>query len=210
MQRAMLEESKPSLRQRALSARGAIAPIQRRLWNSLIQESALRFAPYLAATQVALYSSVETEVETRGILAHALASQKEVFFPRIDWNDSAWFFQVCAETDLRPGRFGICEPAGVVSLSLEAQESAANRVIFVPGLAFDHGGHRLGRGGGAYDRMLMALSGRSIFVGLAFELQILEWLPTDNWDQRVHYVITEKQIIDCGAAAPRNGDLIVS
>ena len=210
MQRAMLEESKPSLRQRALSARGAIAPIQRRLWNSLIQESALRFAPYLAATQVALYSSVETEVETREILAHALTSQKEVFFPRIDRNNSAWFFRVCAETDLRPGRFGICEPAGVVSLSLEAQGSAAKRVIFVPGLAFDHGGHRLGRGGGAYDRMLMALSGRAIFVGLAFGLQILERLPTDNWDQRVHYVITEKQIIDCGAAAPQKGDWIVS
>jgi 5-formyltetrahydrofolate cyclo-ligase len=56
----------------------------------------------------------------------------------------------------------------------------------------------------------MALSGRAIFVGLAFERQILERLPADNWDRRVHYVITEKQIIDCGAAVPRNGDLIVS
>ena len=78
------------------------------------------------------------------------------------------------------------------------------------GFLFDIGGHRLGRGGGAYDRMLTALKRQATFVGLAFELQILERLPTDEWDQQIHYLITEKRIIDCGTSVSSNRDLIVS
>jgi 5-formyltetrahydrofolate cyclo-ligase len=201
MSRAVLEESKPALRRRLLCARKSVPSIERRLWSGLVQDSALRFPPYLAATQVALYSPTDNEVETQAILAHALASKKAVYYPRIDPDSSAWFFQIGAETDLHPGRFGIDEPAGVYPLPLHGQQSAEHTVIFVPGLGFDIGGHRLGRGGGAYDRMLTALKRQAIFVGLAFELQIRERLPTDEWDQKIHYVITEKRIIDCGASA---------
>ena len=210
MQRAVLEESKLLLRRRLLAARKSVSSDQRRLWSGLIQASAVRFAPYLAATEVALYSPIDTEVDTRAILAHALASKKAVFFPRIGPDSSGWFFQVDAETDLRAGRFGINEPAGDLPLAVQAEDGAEHAVIFVPGLAFDFGGHRLGRGGGAYDRMLTALKRQAIFVGLAFELQIMERLPTDEWDQKIHYVMTEKRIIDCTASASCNRDLVVS
>jgi 5-formyltetrahydrofolate cyclo-ligase len=201
MQRAVLEESKPSLRRRLLSARKSVSPVQHRSWSGLIQESALRFAPYLAAAEVALYSPIDTEVDTKAILAHALTSKKAVFFPKIGPDNSGWFFQVKAETDLIPGRFGIAEPAAGLPLPLRDQERAQDTIMFIPGIAFDIGGHRLGRGGGAYDRMLTALKRRATFVGLAFEMQILEGLPTEEWDQRIHYVITEKRIIDCSASA---------
>jgi 5-formyltetrahydrofolate cyclo-ligase len=201
MQRAVLEESKPSLRRRLLSARKSVSPVQHRSWSGLIQESALRFAPYLAAAEVALYSPIDTEVDTKAILAHALTSKKAVFFPKIGPDNSGWFFQVEAETDLIPGRFGISEPAAGFPLPMLDQERAPHTIIFIPGIAFDIGGHRLGRGGGAYDRMLTALKRRATFVGLAFEMQILEGLPTEEWDQRIHYVITEKRIIDCSASA---------
>jgi 5-formyltetrahydrofolate cyclo-ligase len=134
-------------------------------------------------------------------LAHALTSKKAVFFPKIGSDNSGWFFQVAAETDLIPGRFGIAEPAAGLPLPIRDQERAQDTIMFIPGIAFDIGGHRLGRGGGAYDRMLTALKRRATFVGLAFEMQILERLPTEEWDQRIHYVITEKRIIDCSASA---------
>jgi 5-formyltetrahydrofolate cyclo-ligase len=201
MPRAVLEESKPSLRRRLLCARKSVPPSQHRLWSGLVQDSALRFAPYLAATQVALYSPIDSEVESQAILAHALSSKKAVYYPRVGPDNSAWFFQIGAETDLHPGRFGIDEPAGVFPLPVHGQESTEHTIIFVPGLAFDISGHRLGRGGGAYDRMLTELKRQAIFVGLAFELQILERLPTDEWDQKIHYVISEKRIIDCDASA---------
>jgi 5-formyltetrahydrofolate cyclo-ligase len=210
MQRAVREESKPSLRHRLRAARKSVSSDQRQLWSGLIQATAVRFVPYLAATEVALYSPIDSEVDTHAILAHALASKKAVFFPRIASDSSGWFFQVGTETDLRAGRFGINEPAGDLPLPVQAQDGAEHTLIFVPGLAFDIDGHRLGRGGGAYDRMLAALKREAIFVGLAFELQIVERLPTDEWDQKIHYVITEKRIIDCTAAASCNRDLVVS
>jgi len=210
MRRAVLEESKPSLRRRLLAARKSVSSDQRQLWSGCIQASAVRFAPYLAATHVALYSPMDSEVDTRAILSHALARKKAVFFPRIGPDNSGWFFQVGSETDLHAGRFGINEPASDRPLPAQAQDGAEHTLIFVPGLAFDIDGHRLGRGGGAYDRMLTALMRQAIFVGLAFELQILQRLPTDEWDQKIHYLITEKRIIDCTASASCNRDLVVS
>jgi 5-formyltetrahydrofolate cyclo-ligase len=54
----------------------------------------------------------------------------------------------------------------------------------------------LGRGGGWYDRLLARLSG--IFIGLAYEFQLVKKLPAEKWDRKVHYIITENRVIDCG------------
>jgi 5-formyltetrahydrofolate cyclo-ligase len=71
-------------------------------------------------------------------------------------------------------------------------------VVFVPGVAFDVRGNRLGRGKGWYDRLLEK-SGRATFVALAYDFQIVDAVPSEDWDQRVHYLITERRIIDCGS-----------
>jgi 5-formyltetrahydrofolate cyclo-ligase len=63
---------------------------------------------------------------------------------------------------------------------------------------FDRRGNRLGRGGGWYDRVLCELGNHGIFVGLAYESQMVESLPVESWDRRVHFIITEKKQIDCG------------
>ncbi len=196
MQGAVLEESKLALRRAMLSRRASLSPAQRQFWSALIQATVLQFDPYLAATKVALYSSIENEVDTKGILSDALERKKRVFYPKIGIDDSAWFFEILDEGELCEGRFGISEPAGTRPLSLHSSE---NFIVFVPALAFDLSGHRLGRGGGWYDRLLASMQGDAVFVGLAFEFQIVQHLVTDEWDQRVHYIITEKRVIDCDA-----------
>jgi 5-formyltetrahydrofolate cyclo-ligase len=54
------------------------------------------------------------------------------------------------------------------------------------------------RGGGWYDRVLSGLGNRGFFVGLAYECQLVDDLPAESWDQKVHLLITEKNQIDCG------------
>jgi 5-formyltetrahydrofolate cyclo-ligase len=78
-------------------------------------------------------------------------------------------------------------------------------VVFVPGLAFDLQGHRLGRGRGWYDRVLSLLGGGSKVVALAYEFQIIKELPAERWDQRVRHIISEKRIIDCPDIPSRSG-----
>jgi 5-formyltetrahydrofolate cyclo-ligase len=79
-----------------------------------------------------------------------------------------------------------------------AKNDEEGLIVFVPGLAFDLHGNRLGRGKGWYDRALASLGGQARFIALAFEFQIVDEVPTDSWDRKVHHIITERRIIDCG------------
>ena len=67
--------------------------------------------------------------------------------------------------------------------------------IVVPGLAFTKTGHRLGRGGGYYDRYLASLPARTAKIGVCFALQIVATLPTEPHDQRMDVVVTEEGLI---------------
>jgi 5-formyltetrahydrofolate cyclo-ligase len=199
MQGAFLEEFKSDLRRAMLSRRKSHAPANCYLSSRLIQSQVLRLPPYLAAKAVALYSPIENEVDTAAILADALERKKQVLYPRIGDEDRPCFFEISSPRELCPGRFGILEPAGAKYASLALLE---NLIIFVPGVAFDLRGHRLGRGGGWYDRLLKSLKSQALFVGLAYEFQLVERVATAKWDQDVHYVITEERVIDCGVSTP--------
>ncbi len=190
-----MEETRKALRRAALTRRSALAPQTWLCWSRLIQAKILERPQYLAASSVALYSPVHNEVETRAILSHAFRHQKKVFYPKLSGNDSQVFARVRSVGDFIVGRYRIPEPAGEVRLTDADCEGLA---VIIPGLIFDCRGYRLGRGGGWYDRALRWLGHRSYFVGLAYEFQVVDRLPEQPWDQKVHCVITESRVIDCG------------
>jgi 5-formyltetrahydrofolate cyclo-ligase len=192
---AVMEENRDVLRGAAISQRNSLSRANCQSWSRAIQAKALKLPQYLAARSVALYSPVQNEVETEAILEDALGVRKQVFFPKLHRRDGPEFVQVISKRDLVAGRFGVAEPAGTNVLSLE---DCDNLAVFIPGLLFDRQGHRLGRGGGWYDRALAQLGNRGFFIGLAYEIQVVDSLPAASWDQEVHYVITENRIIDCG------------
>ena len=69
-------------------------------------------------------------------------------------------------------------------------------LIIVPGVAFDKCGYRIGYGGGYYDRFLSNLD-HVTKISLAFNMQLIDKIPTDHFDIPVNYIITEKEIINC-------------
>ncbi len=194
MRGAVLEESKNDLRRVFLSRRKTHAPAECRAWSRAIQAQAIRLPQYLSAEAVALYSPIENEVETAAIAADARERKKRIFYPKIRGEKEPVFHEVASPRELRAGRFNILEPAAGAPMPRAALQ---NSIVFVPGVAFDPHGHRIGRGGGWYDRLLGQLAEGAVFVGLAFEFQLVEKLTVERWDQGVHWIITEKRIIGC-------------
>ena len=63
-------------------------------------------------------------------------------------------------------------------------------LILVPGVAFDLQGNRLGRGGGYYDRFIKSQPHTTTLVGVAYEFQLVDKVPANRHDQKMHHVIT--------------------
>jgi 5-formyltetrahydrofolate cyclo-ligase len=188
-----MREKKHSLRAAALAQRSLLSRSESLARSRLIQARALQFPPYLLSRSVALYNPIQNEVETGDIRDHALLT-KNVFFPRFGLKDSLELIKIGSATEFSLGRFGILEPTGKGQLAGRDREEL---VVFVPGVVFDLCGNRLGRGKGWYDRLIKKKLGEATLVALAYDFQIVDAVPAEEWDERVHYVITERSIVDC-------------
>lgn len=137
------------------------------------------------ARRVAVYAALPDELPTRALVALAEKAGLPMLWPRID--DERLVFVGCAEKDLVPGRFGIASPPRHLSpVVLDASD-----VLIVPGVAFDANGNRLGRGGGYYDRVLAALGEEARSIGIGYDFQRVEQVPTAPHDVPVNFVVTE-------------------
>ncbi|MGH7766003.1 MAG: 5-formyltetrahydrofolate cyclo-ligase [Candidatus Binatia bacterium] len=188
-------DTKEIIRARALRLRESLSASEIASKSRLIQQTVLSFPPYLKSRAVASYSPSGNEVGTADICDHALKAGKKLFYPRLGGGTDLHWVRLEASGKMAPGRYGILEPTGVVRLAKKDEEGL---IVFVPGLAFDLHGNRLGRGKGWYDRALGTLGGLARFIALAFEFQIVDEIPTDSWDRKVHHIITERRVIDCG------------
>ena len=93
---------------------------------------------------------------------------------------------------LAPKTYGIHEPELVADIVLPD-------IVIVPLLAFDPDGNRLGYGGGYYDavlRKLRAVKPSFLAIGAAFSLQQAEALPSEAYDEKLHKIVTEKEVIN--------------
>lgn len=107
--------------------------------------------------------------------------EKILAFPRTEENGLMRFF--CSR-EFRIGPWKAHEPVGDAA-------APAPDLILVPGLAFDSTGHRMGRGGGFYDRWLVGQLGVKK-IGVCFSCQIVERVPREEHDIRLDALVTEE------------------
>lgn len=191
-----MRDRKRALRGAILAKRDSLSPALARAWGESVQRSALTLPVYLAAEALALYSPLGNEVDTSGLGRVALGAGKRLYYPKVTDGCSS-VVRVRSEAELVPGRYGILEPAGNQLLPRGGSEGLA---VFVPGVAFDSRGNRLGRGTGWYDRLLAGLDARVPRIALAYEFQVLEEVPAGPGDLPVHMIVTENRVISCGEA----------
>jgi 5-formyltetrahydrofolate cyclo-ligase len=188
---ASLMRPKPITRRTVLSRRDALTADERVTASRAIADFAMQLlAKQPSGAVVALYAPKGSEVDTARIDEFARARGLRVVYPRINDGDRRLAFHEVTIDALAPATFGLREPqahAPVVDLS----EITA---LFVPGLAFDRAGGRIGWGRGYYDATLAAASPAALRIGLAFECQVIDHVPREPHDAPLHYVVTEAAI----------------
>ena len=151
------------------------------------------------AGRMMVYLSFGDEVETFALVRRLFAAGKSVAVPYIHQGTTNLIAAEISnlESDLQVGPMGILEPRPD---RLHAIDPKVIDLHVVPGLAFDAMGFRIGYGKGYYDRFLLLRSPRSITVGVAFDIQVVECLPHDLWDIPVDSIATETQSVNCAVA----------
>ena len=154
---------------------------------------------YKRADIIFAYSSMENEIPTERIIQTALKSGKKVALPKVisPVSDGAKmkFLLVDGNTLYINGVYGIMEPECGERVSPAGRNDRIE--ILIPGLCFDLEKNRIGYGGGYYDRYLAQFDRKRFHVtALAYEYQIFEVIPTDEYDSKVDLVITENRWID--------------
>ena len=139
------------------------------------------------------YVSTELEVDTRKIIEYSIDSGKQVAVPATDAENLALNFYFIDSIDkLQVGKFSILEPNAKKSRFCDVSQ-LQEFICLVPGMVFDVNGYRIGYGKGYYDRFLKKFSCKTI--GLCYDFDLLESVPTDRNDVPVDLILTEKQIV---------------
>lgn len=149
--------------------------------------------------RIALYRAFPGELDPSALEPALLSAGARLCFPRVlDRKAAAMEFAELPEGPRHlgegvdpswpTGRFGIEEPPA----HFERVDPSRLDLVIVPGVAFGPAGERVGMGGGFYDRFLPSAP-RALRVALAFDFQLLPALEQDPWDQRVHWIITERR-----------------
>uniref|UniRef100_Q07H90 5-formyltetrahydrofolate cyclo-ligase n=1 Tax=Rhodopseudomonas palustris (strain BisA53) TaxID=316055 RepID=Q07H90_RHOP5 len=186
---------KPVLRAAALARRDALSEPQRQA--AALALAARPFPIDIApGIVVAGYAPLRSEFDPRPLLAALATRGAKTALPMIVGRDQPLSFRLWS-----PGAPLIRGPLGILEPSPDSA-AAIPDILLVPLAAFDRAGHRIGYGGGYYDRSLAQLraSGPKLAIGIGFAVQEIPAIPALAHDARLDLVLTEAETIDLRSA----------
>ncbi len=198
---AIIQESKAVLRQRMSRIRGELPDEQRVRLSRMACAHAEAWLAEQNLRSMLVYVSFRSELDTTPLIEAAWQAGIEVYAPRCRQEDSSMTIHRLNRWDeLSAGAYGIREPDPAISPA--APESDVPDAVFVPGLAFDLAGGRLGYGGGYYDRLHERLVARiskhgikpPVWAGIGFGVQVVKQVPMETTDARLQVLITEQDV----------------
>lgn len=132
------------------------------------------------------YYPINYEIDSLKILKKLFKTGYKISLPVTKKNNRMDFFEWSFKDPLRVGTMGIPEPY--------RHKKIYPDIILVPLVAFDKYNHRLGYGGGYYDRYIKKINKikKVITIGLAFSFQKVNKLSVNNYDRKLDFILTER------------------
>lgn len=184
-----IKEIKKSIRKEVKARRASHTDLQIHEMSETIARRFLALPEYQAASCIYAYMDCKHEVETSTIIRKAWADGKRVAVPRVRGEVMDYYY-ITDFSDLEDGYFGIREPRMDLTIATEP-----DALMILPGVAFDEALHRVGYGGGFYDRYQEAWPDL-VRIALAFEFQVYESVPFESFDKKPQKIITEKRCME--------------
>lgn len=223
---------KKEIRKKVLALRDTIPAADKAKYDANIRGIVTGMDEYREAEVILTYVSYKSEVDTTMLIRQALKDGKNVFAPKVSGNEME-FWQISSLEDLQEGYRGILEPvqsitfpdrimkytdgkdAGAdinIAVDAESDPKVCKVLMWMPGAAFDTERHRIGYGGGFYDKYLNRLLQRLkqtasteqpiphfecftlTTAALAYSCQVLEQIPHEEHDRKPDFLVTERGI----------------
>lgn len=182
---------KHGMRQMLVQQRRLLSRSQIDEGSERVTRAVVALPEWTVARMVAFYAASGGEVDVLALFRDRPATVAACF-PRMTASEPR-FHRVDHGSQLVPGRWAILEPP----TDTPAVSTSDIDFFFVPGVAFDARGNRLGRGGGFYDRALAHAHG--LKVGVAWEFQLVDRVPAEDLDVRMDVIVTEQRVMRVGS-----------
>jgi len=161
-----------------------VGHLSRRVCNQLDKLNIWKLKHYHIFISILKYN----ELDTSSIINKLNSEQKIIIVPKIS-NNELVHIAINDETEFGLNEFGIKEPNDGNHFIIENLD-----IIFIPLLAFDIEGHRVGYGKGYYDRFLKLTNNSTLKIGLSFFDPINKIQDIDDNDVKLDYCVTPKQV----------------
>lgn len=189
------KEEKQQLRRTVRALERELSPKYKAESSRAICQRLIAMPAYQSAETVFCFVGTAREIDTTLILENALASGKRLTVPLCTGDGIMELRQITSLDQLLPGAYGILEPGPDTPLVPTDEVDFA----VLPCVSCNHLGHRLGQGGGFYDRFLTRY--RSSMVLLCREKLIRDEIPLEPHDYPIPWVLTERGLYEDGIPA---------
>lgn len=186
-------QNKDEIRKSLLAKRRAIAVDDYSAAGLAAKQWLIKHPIFQKSQHISCYFGLKDEFNCMPIIEEIWRLGKQCYLPvlSLDKEKILEFVAYHPEDSLRLNRYGIFEPEGGDRLSADQLD-----LVIVPLVAFDSKGHRIGMGGGYYDRTFafQRPMKKPYLLGIGYELQKVAEIYADSWDVALDGVLTEKAL----------------
>ncbi len=186
---------KKELRKEILRKRAKITKEENDKYSNTIANTLYEMNSYKEANTIMCFISFANEINTRELIETSIKNGKTLVIPiTIPETKELKISQILDFSELEKGFYNILTPKEEF---IRYIDPSTIDLVLVPGVVFAKNGYRIGYGGGYYDRFLSKLDKSVPKVAIGFDLQVVEEVPTEDFDIPVDMIVTEERTIKC-------------